>query len=195
MRGQTLHAAVERGITHVAENDVGLRLTRELRGERATERAARTGDHHDPVHTNRYPPSTVNTVPVTNAEASETRNWYAPARSVAAPQRCCAVCASTPAPSSVWFFHASASGESNHPGATTLTVMPAGARSSASALARPTRPAFDALYAARPPRGRSPSTEPVKITRPDSCITRAAARAPRNAPVRFTSRISRQTAG
>ena len=52
------------------------------------------------------------------------------------------------------------------PGATTFTVMPAGARSSASPLARPTRPAFDALYAASPARGRSPSTEPVKISRP-----------------------------
>ena len=42
-------------------------------------------------------------------------------------------------------FHPSASGESNHPGATTLTVMPAGARSSASPLASPVSPAFDAL--------------------------------------------------
>ena len=44
-------------------------------------------------------------------------------------------------------------------------------------------------------RGRSPSTEPVKISRPPSPITRAAARAPRNAPVRFTSRTCRQTDG
>ena len=77
---------------------------------------------------------------------------------------------------------ARASGESNHPGATTLTVMPADARSSARPFARPTRPAFDALYAVRPSRGRSPRTEPVKISRPPSPITRAAARAPRNAP-------------
>ena len=35
----------------------------------------------------------------------------------------------------------------------------------------------------------------MKISRPPSRITRAAARAPRNAPVRFTSRISRQTDG
>src|SRR5438128_88039 len=49
------------------------------------------------------------------------------------------------APSAALFFHGSASGESNHPGATTLTVMPAGARSRASAFARPTSPAFDAL--------------------------------------------------
>ena len=36
------------------------------------------GDRHDPScrgHTSRYPPSTLSTVPVTNAEASETRNW------------------------------------------------------------------------------------------------------------------------
>ena len=30
----------------------------------------------------------------------------------------------------------------------------------------PTRPAFDALYAVSPARGRSPSTEPVKIEPP-----------------------------
>ena len=35
----------------------------------------------------------------------------------------------------------------------------------------------------------------MKISRPPSPITRAAARAPRNAPVRLTSRISRQTDG
>ena len=35
----------------------------------------------------------------------------------------------------------------------------------------------------------------MKISRPPSPITRAAARAPRNAPVRFTSRISRHTDG
>src|SRR5205085_2752561 len=93
------------------------------------------------------------------------------------------------------FFHPSAIGESNQPGATTLTVMPAGARSRASAFARPTSPAFDALYAARPLPGRSPRTEPVKITRPPLCMTRAAARAPRNAPVRLTSSTSRQTDG
>ena len=41
------------------------------------ERAARAGDDDDPSarHTSRYPPSTVSTVPVTNAEASEARNW------------------------------------------------------------------------------------------------------------------------
>ncbi len=43
--------------------------------------------------------------------------------------------------------------------------------------------------------GRSPSTEPVKMSRPPSPITRAAARAPRKAAVRFTSSTSRQTAG
>ena len=111
------------------------------------------------------------------------------------PSAASAVCASTPAPSSGLFFHGSTNGESNQPGATTFTVMPAGARSSARPFARPTRPAFDALYAASPSRGRSPRTEPVKISRPPSPITRAAARAPRNAPVRLTSRISRQTAG
>ena len=49
------------------------------------------------------------------------------------------------AESSGLFFHPSASGESNHPGATTFTVMPAGARSSARPLARPTSPALEAL--------------------------------------------------
>ena len=100
-----------------------------------------------------------------------------------------------PLSSSGLFFHRSANGESNQPGATTFTVMPAGARSSARPFARPTSPAFEALYAASPSRGRSPRTEPVKIRRPPSPIARAAARAPRNAPVRFTSRISRQTDG
>src|SRR4051812_11695480 len=73
--------------------------------------------------------------------------------------------------------------------------MPLGARSSASPFARPTSPAFEALYAARPSRGRSPMTEPVKISRPPSCMTRAAARAPRNAPVRLTSTTFRQVDG
>ena len=97
------------------------------------------------------------------------------------------------ADSSGLLVHASASGDSNHPGATTLTVMPAGARSRARPLARPTRPAFEALYALSPLRGRSPRTDPVKISRPPSRITRAAARAPRNAPVRLTSRTCRHT--
>ncbi len=73
--------------------------------------------------------------------------------------------------------------------------MPDGARSSASPFANPTSPALEALYAVSPSRGRSPSTEPVKISRPPSRITRAAARAPRNAPVRFTSSTWRQTDG
>jgi hypothetical protein len=42
-------------------------------------------------------------------------------------------------------FHPSASGESNHPGATTFTVMPAGARSRARPLAIPISPALEAL--------------------------------------------------
>ena len=46
-----------------------------------------------------------------------------------------------------------------------------------------------------PSRGRSPSTEPVKISRPPGRITLAAARAPRNAPVRLTSRIVRHAEG
>ena len=45
-------------------------------------------------------------------------------------------------------------------------------------------------------RGRSPRTDPVKMTRPaPRDITRAAARAPRKVPVRFTSRTWRHTAG
>src|SRR3546814_5503268 len=82
---------------------------------------------------------TFRTAPVTNAAASEARNWYAPASSVASPQRSWAVWPSTAAERFGLLFQPSAIGESNQPGATTLTVMPAGARSSASYLARPTR--------------------------------------------------------
>src|SRR5262245_18798861 len=135
------------------------------------------------------------TAPVTKAAASDARNWYAPTRSLGFPQRCCAVWPRISSESCGWSIQPSASGESNQPGATTFTVMPAGARSSASPFAMPTSPAFEALYAESPSRGRSPSTEPVKISRPPSVITRAAARAPRNAPVRFTSITARQTAG
>ena len=89
----------------------------EVGGERGAERAAGPGDHDDPSrHTSRYPPSTFRTAPVTNAEASDARNWYAPARSVASPHRCCAVCPRIAADSFGLFFHPSASGESNQPG-------------------------------------------------------------------------------
>ena len=54
--------------------------------QRGAERPARAGDRDRRVgrvaHTSRYPPSTLSTVPVTNADASDARNWYAPARSV-----------------------------------------------------------------------------------------------------------------
>src|SRR3546814_9352137 len=89
-------------------------------------------DDDSSSHASRYPPSTFRTAPVTNAAASEARNWYAPARSVASPQRSWAVWPSTAAERFGLLFQPSAIGESNQPGATTLTVMPAGARSRAS---------------------------------------------------------------
>ena len=111
---------------------------------------------------------------MTNAAASEARNWYAPARSVGEPHRRCAVCRRTPDSSSGRFFHASTSGESNHPGETTLTVIPERARSRARALARPMSPALDALYAASPSRGslaehRSGEDQPPALTHDPSC--------------------------
>lgn len=80
-----------------------------------------------------------------NAEAADARNWYAPARSAGSPHRCCVVCPRIAADSFELFFHPSASGELNQPGATTFTVKPTDARSSARPLARPTNPAFEAL--------------------------------------------------
>ncbi len=68
----------------VAQHHVGVGLAGEVAGERGAERAAGPGDGDDSSgHTSRYPPSTLRTAPVTNAEASDARNWYAPARSVA----------------------------------------------------------------------------------------------------------------
>src|ERR1700680_382658 len=113
-------------------------------------------------------------MPVTNAEALEARNWYAPVRSAGVPQRRCAVCAVMAAESSGLLFQPFARGESNHPGATTLTVMPEGTRSKERPLARPTNPALDVLYAVRPRCGRSARTEPVKISRPPVPMARAA---------------------
>ena len=126
--GRPSTVACERGRADVAQHDIGVGLAGELTRELGAERAARTGDHDDAsaTHTSRYPPSTFNTVPVTKADASDARNWYAPTSSAGAPHRRCAVCASTLAPSSGFFFHGSTSGESNHPGATTFTVMPGG---------------------------------------------------------------------
>ena len=68
---------VERRRAHVAEDEVGVGLAGELPRQRATERAARADDCHDPSrrrHTSKYPPSTLSTVPVMKAEASEARN-------------------------------------------------------------------------------------------------------------------------
>ena len=90
------------------------------------ERPTRAGDRNDPslAHTSKYPPSTVSTVPVTKAAASDARNWYAPTRSRGWPHRCCAVCPTISSDSCGSSIQPSARGESNQPGATTLTVIP-----------------------------------------------------------------------
>src|SRR4029077_6398890 len=191
---------LQRRVGDVAEYDLGVRLGGQATGDGRTERAARAEDRDHPcrsrrAHTSWYPPSTWMTAPVMNADASEARNWNAPVRSADLPQRRIAVCWRIESASRSLLVNPSASGDSTQPGDTTLTVIPAGARSRARPLAMPISPAFDALYGVSPLRGRSPSTEPVKINRPPSPITRAAARAPRNAPVRLTSITSRHSSG
>ena len=65
----------------VAQDQRGAGLAAQPSRQRAAERAAGSGDGHDPArgahrrHTSRYPPSTVRTAPVTNAAASDARNW------------------------------------------------------------------------------------------------------------------------
>ena len=69
---------VQRGRAHVAEHEVGGGLAGELLCHGGTECPARADDCHDPLrrrHTNKYPPSTLSTVPVMKAAASEARNW------------------------------------------------------------------------------------------------------------------------
>ena len=74
--GQAGDRRLERRPADVAEHEVGVGLAGEVGGEGAAEGAARSGDGDDPPgHTSRYPPSTLRTAPVTNAEASEARNW------------------------------------------------------------------------------------------------------------------------
>ena len=140
-------------------------------------------------HTSRYPPSTLSTVPVTNADASDARNWYAPARSVAcAPAPLRGVPERRRPPSFGLFFHPSASGESNQPGRDDVHRDARRREVEREPLGQADEPGLRrAVRGEALARGRSPSTEPVKISRPPSPITRAAARAPRNAPVRFTS--------
>src|SRR5439155_4312028 len=75
---QSINGRRERGLADVAQNDVGRRLTGELPRQRRTKRPAGTGDDdHAPWlrHTSRYPPPTFSTIPVTNADASDARNW------------------------------------------------------------------------------------------------------------------------
>ncbi len=77
-RGHAGDGRVQRRRAHVAEHQVGGRLAGDLLGHGGTERPARADDRHDPLrrrHTNKYPPSTLSTVPVMKAEASEARNW------------------------------------------------------------------------------------------------------------------------
>ena len=79
--GQAGGRGLEGRRAEVAQHEVGVGLSGEPGGQRGAERAACARDHHDPTcccsgaHTSRYPPSTVTTVPVTNADASEARNW------------------------------------------------------------------------------------------------------------------------
>ena len=81
-------AAARAGRRRVASSDASLTSlsTTSVSGspakrarERGAERAARAGDRDDTrstrAHTSRYPPSTLSTVPVTNADASDARNW------------------------------------------------------------------------------------------------------------------------
>ena len=139
--------ASSEALADVAQDDVGVGLARELLGERGAERSARAGDRNDTT------PRSFEQVPAVDVEhgAGDERRRVGREELVRAGEvgRCSpppwAVWPSTSAARSGRFFQPSASGESNHPGATTLTVMPDGARSSASALAIPTSPAFEAL--------------------------------------------------
>ena len=78
MRGEAGDGRLERRRADVAQHEVGGGLAGELLRHGAAERAARADDRHDPPrrrHTSKYPPSTLSTVPVMKAEASEARNW------------------------------------------------------------------------------------------------------------------------
>ena len=80
--GRPVDGGVERAGVDVAEYGVGVGLAGQASGDGRTE--CSTGAEHDDDasmvcavvgHTSRYPPSTLSTVPVTNAEASDARNW------------------------------------------------------------------------------------------------------------------------
>ncbi len=65
----------ERGCADIAQDEVGVGLGRKLLRHRGAERATRAGDRDDSsCHASKYPPSTLSTVPVTNADASDARN-------------------------------------------------------------------------------------------------------------------------
>ena len=86
--GRPRDGRLERRRADVAQHQIGVGLAGELAGQRRAEGSARSGDRDDRLaqscigprqmfhgHTSRYPPSTLSTVPVTKAEASEARNW------------------------------------------------------------------------------------------------------------------------
>ena len=210
--GKPANRRLQRRRADVAQHQIGARLAGQPARQRRSEGSPRACDgndssgrrHRSLPSAERLSPRSYEQVPTVDVEhrPGHERRSIGGQELVGAGQvggaapASAARCARGPRPkASGLFFHFSARGESNHPGATTFTVMPEGARSRASPLAMPTSPAFEALYAVSPSRGRSPSTEPVKISRPPWPMTRAAARAPRNAPVRFTSRTSRHTDG
>jgi hypothetical protein len=77
-RGKAGNGRFQRGRAHVAEHEVSGGLAGDVLGHGGTQCPARADDRHDPLHcrhTNKYPPSTLSTVPVMKAEASEARNW------------------------------------------------------------------------------------------------------------------------
>ena len=76
--GETGHGLLERRRADIAQQEIGRGLTGQPVRHCRTEGASGSGDRDDPsgrCHISKYPPSTLSTVPVMNADASETKNW------------------------------------------------------------------------------------------------------------------------
>ena len=146
--GEAATVASSDGVAHVAQHEVGVGLAGEVRArEGGAERAAGSGDDDDPSASYEQVPP----VDVEDGAGDERRGvrreelvgagqvgGRAPAllRGVAEDRR---------RQLGVVLPRRRPAASRTSPGATTFTVMPAGARSRARPLASPTSPAFDAL--------------------------------------------------
>src|SRR4051794_7089273 len=108
-----------------------------------------------------FPPSTTRQCPVTYAAPGEQRKAMGAATSIADPLRPHGVLEPSAASAGAWL------GVAIHPGATAFAVPPSAAWSTATALARPSMPAFAAAYAASPRIAiTGPVTDATMTTRP-----------------------------